>query len=59
MGALFNDRAFCHDNNVVGVLDGRQTMGNCDSRTSGCSNFQSGLDDTLRFCIQSTGGLVE
>ncbi|GJC95043.1 hypothetical protein ColKHC_03869 [Colletotrichum higginsianum] len=59
VGALFDDAAVGHDDDVVGVLDGRQAVGDGDGGAALGGDLEGGLHDALGLGVQRGGGLVE
>ena len=59
MTTLFHDASIIHDNNAIGFLDRRQTMGDDDGRAVFHHAFQSALHQYFVFRIERTGRLVK
>src|SRR5690606_9937153 len=59
MGPAFDDTAIFDHENIISTAYGRETMGNDNGRTSFHQLFKGLLHQTLRFRIQSCGGLIQ
>ena len=59
MGALLDDAAILHHQNLVGVLDGGQPVGDGEDRLSLGQGGQGLLDQVLILRIHAGGGLVQ
>lgn len=58
VGAALGDPAVVYDQNLVGVLDGGQTVGNGDDRLATGQLGQSGLDQMLVLRVNAGGGYM-
>src|SRR5262249_10347424 len=59
MAASFTDLAVMHDQNLVRVQDGAESVGHDDAGPSGHQLFDRSLDLGLRFGIHRTSGFVQ
>ena len=59
MRASFYDSAFVDDTDFIGILDGRETMGDGDRRTRLHQPLQSILYESFTLRVQGRGGFVE
>jgi hypothetical protein len=59
MGTTLHDSALANKVNLVALLDGAQTMGNGDDRSTFGGSVQGILNDTLTVAIQSRRRLVQ
>lgn len=59
MSAGFHNTSLLQNNNPVGLLDGRETMGNGDRGAVLSNPVERGLHDLLATNIDGTGGLVK
>ena len=57
--AALGDPAVVYDKDLIGILDGRQTVRDGDGRASLGELFDGGLDFALRFRIHGGGRLIE
>ena len=57
--AVLGDPAVCHDEDLVGVLDGREAMGDGDDRLAARQLGDGLLDEVLVLRVDARGGLVE
>ena len=59
MRAVLGDPAVCHDEDLVGVLDGREAVGDGDDRLAARQLGDGLLDEVLVLRVDARGGLVE
>lgn len=57
--AVLGDPAVCHDEDLVGVLDGREAVGDGDDRLAARQLGDGLLDEVLVLRADARGGLVE
>ena len=57
--AVLGDPAVCHDEDLVGVLDGREAVGDDDDRLAARQLGDGLLDEVLVLRVDARGGLVE
>ena len=53
VGALLHDPAAGHDNDLVGIADGREAMGDDDGGATDAGLLKGSLDDGFRFGVES------
>ena len=56
---LLDDLSLGQQNDIVGVLDGTQAMGNDQHCADVLHSFQGVLNEHFRFCIDVGGGLIQ
>lgn len=59
MGAPLNDAAVIHHQDLIGVLDGSQTMGDGENGLPPCQGCERLLDQMLILRVYAGGGLVQ
>ena len=59
VGALLDDLSVIHDENLVGLLDGGQAVGNRDDRLAARKLRNGLLDEVLVFGVDARGRLIE
>ena len=59
MRAGFDDAAFVHDDDAVGLAHGRQAVGNDEHGAALADVLHVALDDGLRLVVQGAGGFVQ
>jgi hypothetical protein len=59
MSPLLDSPPVLQDDDIIGLLNSRQTVGNGDGCTVSCSPIEGGLNYLLAFRIDGAGGLVE
>ena len=59
MGAPFHDATLMEYANLVGILDGRETVGNGYRGACFHEVVQGVLNETFAFCVEGTRGFVE
>ena len=59
MGSFFDDAAMVDDDDVVGIADRTQAMGDDDGRTAFHEAVQGGLDDFFAFRIEGRRRFIE
>jgi hypothetical protein len=59
MCSLLDCPPILQDDNVVGFLDGREAMGDSDSRTGFCNSIEGSLNYSLAFSVNRRGGFVQ
>ena len=59
MSTLFNSATLLKDNDVVGLLDSRQSMGDGDGSAVLSDPVEGSLDDLFTLGVNGTGGFVE
>ena len=59
MGALFDKLAFGDDEDLIGVADGREAVGDDEGGAACHEAFEGFVDEALGFAVEGGSGFVE